>query len=107
MSSTASPYVASHPGQIPVLTRWLVHLHSHTKRSFQDLAADGLMASDFTYQTVSIQFEDGSVVSFHRAFFLTDEARPGIVAIFTEHCGYHEFLLTSADKLQAGPTSFI
>ena len=107
MSSNASPFVASHPGQIPVLQRWLVHLQSHTKRPYRDISADGLMSSDFSNQTVTLRFEDGSTASFRRAFFLTDEARPGIVAIFTEHCGYHEFLLTADDKLQAAPTSFI
>lgn len=80
------------------IQRWLTPLAAVTGRSPQDLA-QGLLATDFPLTGVRIGYEDGSVVSFRYAFALQDPAMPGRVAVFTEHCGYHEFLLSPDDLL--------
>lgn len=82
-----------------VLNRWLPQLAQKTGRPVATLKAEGLNSGDFRPRGVRIDFEDGSVVQFRWSFFVTDPARNGKLAIFTEHCGYHEFSLTSEDKV--------
>ncbi len=82
-----------------VLNRWLPQLAQKTGRPAATLKAEGLHSGDFPQGGVRIDFEDGSVVQFRWSFFVIDPARNGKVAVFTEHCGYHEFNLTSGDKV--------
>ena len=52
---------------------------------------DTLSAYDFrSDQSVHLQFDDGSLVLFHYAFAILDEAGERCM-VFTEHCGYHVF----------------
>jgi hypothetical protein len=52
---------------------------------------DHLSAHDFPQgQAVRLGFPDGSFAYFEHAFFIEDPARQ-LVAVFTEHCGYHLF----------------
>lgn len=48
-------------------------------------------ASDFQHN-LKITFDDGSNAFFHYAFYWVDTENKEI-AVFTEHCGYHIFLL--------------
>lgn len=82
-----------------VLNRWLPQLAQKTGRPVATLKAEGLHAGDFPPGGVRIDFEDGSVVHFRWSFFVIDPTRNGKVAVFTEHCGYHEFTLTSEDNV--------
>jgi hypothetical protein len=82
-----------------IINRWLPQLAQKTGRPVATLKADGLNAGDFPMDGVCIDFEDGSRVHFRWAFFVTDPSRRGKVAVFTEHCGYHEFLLGFEDVI--------
>jgi hypothetical protein len=81
------------------VARWLPELAQRTRRSESELREDGLLATDFSMPGVGIDYEDGSSVRFRGAFHVTSAARPGRVAIFTEHCGYHEFSVSSDDRV--------
>lgn len=81
------------------LNRWLPQLAERTGRPVASLKADGLGAGDFLPDGVRIDFDDGSLVHFRWAFWVEDAARPGKVAVFTEHCGYHEFSLSRDDRI--------
>lgn len=60
-------------------------------RSADEVRQKGLSANDFTPNcTVEIEFEDGSTVKFKYAFFV-ENTEEQIIAVFTEHCGYHVF----------------
>ncbi|MYZ52118.1 hypothetical protein [Malikia spinosa] len=82
-----------------IINRWLPQLSQKTGLPVATLKTEGLRAGDFPPAGVRIDFEDGSLVHFCWAFFVSDPARPRKVAIFTEHCGYHEFLLGSEDTI--------
>jgi hypothetical protein len=68
---------------------WADLLSSHLNRPRADILQRGLAASDFR-EDVEISFPDGSTVSFRHAFFVIDSQRQ-VIAVFTEHCGYHVF----------------
>jgi len=52
---------------------------------------DHLSAYDFpSGQSVRLNFPDGSFAFFEHAFVIEDRGRQ-LVAVFTEHCGYHVF----------------
>ncbi len=74
---------------------WKPALRAYLKdKSGED--RDRLSAYDFpSGQTVAIRFPDESSVHFRHAFAIADEDR-GMVAVFTEHCGYHVFPLIDA-----------
>jgi hypothetical protein len=82
-----------------VLSRWLPQLAQKTGRQVAPLKVEGLHSGGFPPGGVRIDFEDGAVVRFRWSFFVTNPARNGKLAIFTEHCGYHEFSLTSEDRV--------
>lgn len=90
------------------IQRWKVGLSKHLGRSANRLHDDGLEATDFPATGVRIVFEDGSLVHFKRAFAIGLEnlADPkvvsGRVAIFSEHCGYHEFWIHQDDVIETG-----
>lgn len=83
-----------------LVERWLPSLAQQTGRSAHELLSQGLLAGDFAPSGVTITFEDGSRVAFRWAFAIRSVERPGIVGVFTEHCGYHEFPLGPDDHLQ-------
>jgi hypothetical protein len=76
------------------MNRELVHdwadvLSEHLNRPPGDIRQRGLAASDFR-EDVEISFPDGSTVAFRHAFVVIDSQRQ-LIAVFTEHCGYHVF----------------
>jgi hypothetical protein len=77
--------------------KWANELAERTGRSVVEIESEGLTAGDFEPAGIKISYEDGSVVAFRWAFLVRSSAEPGLVAIFTEHCGYHEFLLCPED----------
>lgn len=89
------------PGQL-MLRRWAKHLEKQVSRTRDSIIEDGLLATDFPRSSVQIRFEDGSVSTFKYAFWLGNTMPTGPiyrVAVFTEHCGYHEFWLGSEDHI--------
>ena len=80
-----------------IINRWLPQLSQKTGLPVATLKTEGLRAGDFPPAGVRIDFEDGSLVHFRWAFFVTDQSRRA--AVFTEHCGYHEFLLGPEDVI--------
>lgn len=91
---------------VEFIDRWKVALSKHLGRSANQLIDHGLEATDFPKTGVRIMFEDGSLVHFKRAFAIGLEnlADPkvvsGRVAIFSEHCGYHEFWISPQDLIE-------
>ncbi|MDQ1921048.1 hypothetical protein [Massilia pseudoviolaceinigra] len=75
--------------QPAVLADWLNELARRLGRPAEDLAAAGLMASDFCGD-VEVRTPYGMTVRFSLAFFLV---RPSFsqAVVFTEHSGYVEF----------------
>jgi hypothetical protein len=85
-----------------MLNSWQKQLSKHVARSANDVIENGLLASDFPSESVHIQFEEGSELTFRRAFYLGDIPADGSInriAVFTEHCGYHEFWVGPADQI--------
>lgn len=65
---------------------------------------NGLLATDFSDESVHIHFEDGTELTFRRSFFLGETPADGAihcVAVFTENCGYHEFWIGPNDRIEA------
>lgn len=61
------------------------------------------MATDFSDAGVHIHFEDGTDLTFRRAFYLGETPADGAihrVVVFTEHCGYHEFWIGPDDLIE-------
>jgi len=71
-----------------IANEWLEPLARQLKRPVEDLKKTGLSAYDFPPNTVRVQFEDGSSLSFKNALLLRNDKS---TAVFTEHCGYHVF----------------
>jgi hypothetical protein len=60
-------------------------------RSTEEIRQNGLSAFDFTSNDeVEIDFEDGSSVKFKYSFYVECSGKD-LIAVFTEHCGYHLF----------------
>ena len=84
------------------LVRWLHPLSTHLCRAAADIAAVGLRAPDFPAQSVLVTLEDGTVCVFKRAFHLPHPEDGRWVCVFSEHAGYHEFVLGPDDTVRVG-----
>ena len=74
-----------------VLENWVDELVQRLNRSPERLLERGLGTQDFpSVSSVHLKFEDGSSVDFQSAFCVESIGR-GLVAVFTEHCGYLVF----------------
>lgn len=62
----------------------------------------GLRAGSFNPSGVVINYDDESRVAFSWAFHLRSPRHPGLVAVFTEHCGYYEFFVSENDTVHEG-----
>lgn len=70
---------------------WLAELEEVLGRSAEEIKTKGLSATDFpTGSRLRLTFPDKSEVRFNYAFHIQSEAK-GVIAVFTEHCGYHVF----------------
>ena len=72
-----------------LVNEWVDALSIKLDRPQADILTRGLAASDFR-EDVEITFPDRSIVSFRHAVCVSDPQRH-VIAVFTEHCGYHVF----------------
>jgi hypothetical protein len=90
-----------------LLENWKTELSTRLGRSAEDFVEGNLSSTDFSNDSVHIQFNDGSDLTFHRAFYLGDTPADGAVhrvAVFSENCGYHEFWIGPGDQIEViGP----
>lgn len=76
-----------------ILNDWKEKVASKLGRSVEEISARGLSATDFNGSSKVILSHPGELECvFNHAFSIVD-AEAGKVAVFTEHCGYHEFYL--------------
>jgi hypothetical protein len=62
------------------------------KRTFENLINKGFSSSDFEYDEVEVRFNDGSIINLVSSFYIISKKK-NILTIFTEHCGFHIFML--------------
>jgi hypothetical protein len=89
---------------IGMLENWQMALSKKLGRSAKDIVEGNLLATDFSNDSVHVQFEDGSELTFRRAFYVGETPADGAihrVAVFTEHCGCHEFWIGPSDRISA------
>lgn len=88
----------NHEQKAEFVRQWISELSRDLQRRRDTLTTLGLRAYDFGGH-VRIEFEDGSIVDFRHAFFVQKRDEPGHIAVFTEHCGYHEFWIGQHDQV--------
>lgn len=89
---------------ISMLENWQIPLSKRLGRSAEDIIESNLLATDFPNDSVHVEFEDGTDLRFRHAFYVGETPADGNihrVAVFTEHCGYHEFWLGPSDRISA------
>lgn len=74
-------------------------------RPAEEIKEKGLSAYDFSSDEVKIVFDDGSSANFKYSFYV-ENAKISIIAVFTEHCGYHLFR-SSGVSVMTVPESWI
>ncbi len=87
-----------------MLENWQIALSKRLGRSAEDLLEYNLLAADFSDDGVHVQFKDGTDLTFRRAFYVGATPAEGAiyrVAVFTEHCGSHEFWIGPGDRISA------
>ena len=90
-----------------IVEHWAELLSKKLGRPAHEIAEKGLSACDFSpAKRVEIIFSDKSFCSFKYAFSVVDEAKR-LVAIFSEHCGYHEFSTYGAKIVEINEDMFI
>jgi hypothetical protein len=93
---------------VSILENWQKPLAKKLGRSAEDIIKNSLLETDFSDECVRIQFEDGSDLKFQRAFYLGETPSDGSIhriAVFTEHCGFHEFWIGPGSRISATSTS--
>ncbi len=79
-----------------IIDEWAELLSEKLGKSVEEIKKKGLSAYDFSpSKKVQITYSDKSVCSFNSAFAVIDKKKRK-VAVFTEHCGYHEFYTMGA-----------
>ena len=74
-----------------IVVEWAEELSEALNRSVEDIRRNGLSAGDFSGEyDLCVEFADSSKVDFKYAFYVVREASC-LIAVFTEHCGYHIF----------------
>lgn len=89
---------------ISMLENWQMALSKRLGRSGEVIVENNLLATDFSNDSVHVQFENGTDLRFHRAFYVSEAPADGAihrVAVFTEQCGYHEFWIGPRDRISA------
>ncbi len=92
---------------VGVLENWQTALSKRLGRSAEDIVENNLLATDFLNDNVHVQFKDGTDLVFQRAFYVGQTPTDGAihrVAVFTDHCGYHEFWIGPGDRISASST---
>ena len=88
---------------IGMLENWQTALSKRLGLPAKDILDGNLLPTDFPDAGVHIHFEDGSNLAFHRAFYVGETPSDGAIhraAVFTEHCGYHEFWIGPGDRIE-------
>ena len=86
--------------------RWKLPLSQRLGRAEEAILEDGLLASDFPNSSVHIEFEDGSELTFRRAFYLGDVDNRVVdnsicrVVVFSQHVGHYEFWIGPDDHIE-------
>lgn len=80
-------------------------LSSKLGRPAEEIKEKGLSAYDFNSDEVEVLFEDGSSAKFRYSFYVENHGK-GVIAVFSEHCGYHLFCSSGA-TVRAVPESWI
>ena len=102
-NTTAEFVIRQHAAQqVALLFRWLAPVSVHLGRTPEEVQSAGLCSSDFNSDLVAC-FEDGSRMSFRRAFYVRHQAIHGLVAVFSEHCGYFELFLGPEGHISLAP----
>ena len=79
------------PNKRYLAAEWADLLEAVLKRPALDIREHGLKATDFPAgHSLRLEFADGSQAVSKYAIFAVNE-QLGKLAVFTEHCGYHEF----------------
>ena len=79
-----------------IIENWTELLSQKLGRSASGILERGLSVHDFSSSKgVFIEFPDKSTCHFNHAFFVVDKNNE-MAAVFTEHCGYHEFNICDA-----------
>lgn len=73
---------------VDMLEEWTEELSIHCGRPASAIASQGLRADDFSHD-VELGLGD-TVLYFRFAFCLVNESK-GLLAVFSEHAGYHVF----------------
>ena len=92
-------YDAYDTSQREIVQRWSSELSALLQR---DIDETGLHAGDFSDSGVELRFFDGSIVKFQRALHVKSGL---LIAVFTEHCGYHEYALSTDDVIRVFESS--
>jgi hypothetical protein len=80
-------------------------LSSKLGRPAEEIIEKGLLAYDFNADEVEIVFDDGSSANFKCSFYV-ENPKKNVIAVFTEHCGYHLFR-SSGVTVMAVPESWV
>jgi hypothetical protein len=80
-------------------------LSSKLGRPAEEIIEKGLSAYDFNADEVKIVFDDGSSANFKYSFYVENPIK-NVIAVFTEHCGYHLFR-SSGVTVMAVPESWV
>lgn len=92
---------------VSILENWQRPLAEKLGRSAKEIVENSLLETDFSDESVRIQFEDGSDLKFQRAFYLGETPSDGSIhriAVFTEHCGFHEFWIGPGSRISVTST---
>jgi hypothetical protein len=87
---------------IGMLENWQIALSKRLGRSAENIVENNLLATDFSNDSVHVQFKDGTDLTFRHAFYVGETPTDGAihrVAVFTQHCGYHEFWIGPSDRI--------
>lgn len=84
---------------INLVEKWKSALSKKLGRTEEDIVKFGLNAYDFPRTGVHLEFEDGSFLMFNYTIVLEDSQYPNMIALFSEHNGYHEFNFSEDDIL--------
>ena len=93
---------------ISILENWQAALATRLGRTAANILEDNLLAAEFANSGVHVQFKDGSDLKFSQAFHVGETPPDGNihrVAVFSDHCGYHEFWLGPGDQISTIPMS--
>lgn len=87
---------------VGMLKNWQTALSKKLGRSAKDIVENNLLATDFSNESVRVQFEDGTDLMFRRAFYVSAQLSEGTIyraAVFTKNCGHHEFWIGPGDRV--------